>query len=467
MKPPVAPLLLLVPPLLFAAVLRSQPPEQAPPPRAVEGGFFPASRFQLQGVNSCAAAACHNNGAPPGVAGGEYSTWIDKDKHARAYEVLFSQRSRYIDKNLRRLASIDQAHPETNAYCLKCHVHPHADQKPVLDGGKIFQDGVSCEACHGPAEKWLSIHFHDSWKQKTPGEKKAWGMYDTKSIAGRARLCIDCHVGTPGNDANHDLFAAGHPRLAFEFAAFHANMPRHWNDARDKNPAVDARGKADFEARAWLIGQALTAQAALKLLAHRAAYKELPWPEFAEYDCYACHHDLKGSSRHEKGRLPGSLPWQSWYTSMVGRASPRPDEDGEQLAKLLQTIRLEMERPAPRREAVAENAKKAAQLLQPWAAKLDQAVAVPEMFWEIVRRDTVNATRDWDHASQVFNALGALHNAWADIERHASPAGENVRRQLVEFGRQLPAVFPYESPSTFDADSIKRPLLELRKAAPR
>src|SRR5438445_6397707 len=86
----------------FAAMLRSQPPgEEAPLPRSrLEENFFPAPRFQLQGVSSCAAMACHNNAAAPGVSGAEYTTWIDKDKHARAYEVLFSNRSRHIEKNL-------------------------------------------------------------------------------------------------------------------------------------------------------------------------------------------------------------------------------------------------------------------------------------------------------------------------------------------------------------------------------
>jgi hypothetical protein len=460
---------LVVPPLLLAAVLRSQPPaEKAPLARMPEASFFPAPRFQLQGVSSCAAMACHNSGAGQGVSGGEYSTWIDKDKHARAYEVLFSNRSRHIEKNLYRLKAIEQAHPEKNTFCLKCHVHPHADRETVVNGGKIFQDGVSCEACHGPAEKWLSVHFHDSWRQKTGDEKRAWGMYDTKSILGRARLCLDCHVGTPAVDANHDLLAAGHPRLKFEFAAFHANMPRHWNDAKDKDPAVDPRGKPDFEARAWVIGQAVIAQAALNLLAARADNKQAPWPEFAEYDCYSCHHELKGSrSRHGQKNLPRSLSWQTWYTSMAARALTVGAMEGDKrLDKILDSIRLEMEKPSPGRATIKRDAVAAARLLNSWPEKLDRPVSVENLFWSIVHKDSDKAMESWDDASQVFNALAALHNAWSDMSPNW-PQRAGARRQLFLFGRKLPDEPGYDSQGGFDLDSIRAPLRELQKLAPR
>jgi hypothetical protein len=463
MKPPLAALSLMVPPLLFAAGLRSQPPEKLPPPQP--------GPFQLQGVNSCAAAACHNNSALPPVEGGEYGIWIGKDKshpdkHSRAYEVLCTERSRYIVKNLRGLPSAAQAHPEKEVYCLKCHVHPEVNEKVVEERPHVLQDGVSCEACHGPAEKWLSVHFHDSWKDM---DKEAHGMYETKSIIGRARRCLPCHVGTPDSDANHDLLAAGHPRLNFEFAAYHANMPHHWSDAKDKNPAVDQRGTPDFEARAWLIGQALTAEAALNLLAERAdPRKKLPWPEFAEYDCYACHHDLKTPSWRQQRTdwLRGSLPFQSWYTWLAQNVlPPTADKDSEKLNKLLNMIRTEMEKPAPRREAIAESARAAGKLLRPWATGLkNQPIAVPQMFRDIVQKNSGQAAQDWDHAVQFFNALAALHNAWTDMPE-LPPAHAGVREQLVLFGRQLPMHLPYESPRRFNPNSIKKPLEELRKAS--
>jgi hypothetical protein len=452
----------------FAAVLRSQPPaEEAPFPRGLQEGLFPAARFKLQGASSCAAMACHNNAAMPGAPGGEYATWIENDKHARAYLVLFSNRSRQIEKNLYGLKSIALARPEGNVLCLKCHVHPQADREAVVDAGKIFPDGVSCEACHGPAEKWLSLHFHNSWKHKTSAAKDAWGMYDTRSILGRARLCVDCHVGTPAADVNHDLLAAGHPRLRFEFGAYHANMPRHWSDARDKDPDADPRGRPDFEARVWFVGQAVTAQAALNLLAARADRKNGPWPEFAEYDCFSCHHDLQDSrSRHQRTRLPGALSWESWYTLMTPRALAGSDErDSKRLEKSLASLRLEMEKTGSNRARIARQAGEAADLLKSAAHKLDRTVRVEELFWTIVREDGGKGTQTWDNAGQIFNALAALHNAWSDMTPE-SPRRIAARRQLLLFGRKLPAGPEYDTPGG-NLDSIRAPLKQLQKLAPR
>src|SRR5262249_60064558 len=56
------------------------------------------------------------------------------------------------------------------------------------------------------------------------------------------------------------------------------------------------------------------------------------WPEFAEYDCYACHHDLKVSSWRQKRDLDlpgsgprpaGSSPWGTWYFSMPALLAKR------------------------------------------------------------------------------------------------------------------------------------------------
>ena len=166
---------------------------------------------------------------------------------------------------------------------------------------------MSCEACHGAAQKWLSTHYTEEWRRKTPSEKSLEGMIDTKNVRVRAEVCARCHVGEGDMDVNHDLIAAGHPRLSFELGLYTARMPKHWNprDERARYP--------DFEARAWLVGQAVSAQTALELLADRAeqaGQRKKPWPEFAEYACFACHHDLKEPSPRQqlgyRGRVPGA-----------------------------------------------------------------------------------------------------------------------------------------------------------------
>jgi hypothetical protein len=66
---------------------------------------------------------------------------------------------------------------------------------------------------------------------------------------------------------------------------------------------VDADHKkySDFEARAWLLGQVVSAKAALDLLKYRADPEHgKPWPEFAEYGCFACHHNLQDQAGRRK-----------------------------------------------------------------------------------------------------------------------------------------------------------------------
>src|SRR5262249_45161428 len=150
------------------------------------------------------------------------------------------------------------------------------------------------------------------------------------------------------------LIAAGHPRLNFEFGAYHANMPHHWSDARDKDAKYGDAGP-DFEARAWAVGQAVTADAALKLLAHRADKESAPWPEFAEYDCFACHHNLQGKSwRQERDlkRAAGSLTWGTWYFPMPRLLAKM---DKEPLSGL-EELEREMSKAVPSKDVVSRKA---------------------------------------------------------------------------------------------------------------
>src|SRR5205085_2172708 len=104
---------------------------------------------------------------------------------------------------------------------------------------------------------------------------------------------------------------------------------KHWNVAAEKSPG--AAGPA-LEAKLWAVGQAITGQAALELLEHRARSAGKaghPWPEFAEYDCYACHHSLQEPSPRQSprparfGLKVGQLPWGTWYFPLVDHLNPQ------------------------------------------------------------------------------------------------------------------------------------------------
>ncbi len=205
---------------------------------------------------------------------------------------------------------------------MRCHVDPAA--KPD-DAPSLLKEGVGCESCHGAADRWRTKHF-----QKTsPQEKEQLGMRTTKELSVRAKLCASCHVGAGEYDVNHDLMAAGHPRLNFEFAMFLSRLPKHWDESADR------QRHADFAARAWAVGQAASAEAALRLLADRAADQARPWPEFAEYDCSSCHHGLAAESSRQRRYVQDAeqkhgavgfrrpMLWGSWYYPMLPVAVAR------------------------------------------------------------------------------------------------------------------------------------------------
>src|SRR5262249_21252187 len=105
--------------------------------------------------------------------------------------------------------------------CLDCHTH----NPRHYDKGFRLSDGVQCEACHGPAERWLKSHVEPD---ATHAKNVANGMYPTENDVARARLCLSCHLGTEQKLVTHKIMAAGHPRMSFELDTFTAIGPAHF-----------------------------------------------------------------------------------------------------------------------------------------------------------------------------------------------------------------------------------------------
>jgi hypothetical protein len=265
---------------------------------------------------SCASARCHNEpqretGAGPAgwPKAAEYTIWITKDKHAKAYETLLSDRSKQIVK---RLGGAGSAHKDQQ--CLNCHVYPSLDEEAQKT--YYFADGVSCEVCHGPAQKWLAVHFKNEWKRKSQTEKAEYGFGETKAIGPRAAGCAVCHVGKQAMEVDHELIAAGHPALTgYKFEDYMAKMPRHWGPAGQPNEKDQAAGRR------------ATAQAMLELLESRIVQRQ-GQADFAEYACAACHHDL-GNKDYQlqtgpgTGRKLGVLPWVNRFDGILPRERTR------------------------------------------------------------------------------------------------------------------------------------------------
>jgi hypothetical protein len=363
---------------------------------------------QYVGAGSCSASGCHNANFTHGVKGSEFTAWMTRDPHGRAYEGLFGERARHIQQKMR---SNRAAHEERR--CLLCHVAPEYDA--IKSPAYFVTDGVSCESCHGPAKQWLPIHHLDAWKSKSPAEKATFGMADTRTLPGRAQMCARCHVGAGGMDVDHDLVAAGHPRLYFEFAAFHAHMPHHWKDAEYS------------EVQAWGAGQLATTDATLKLLADRA--KAGPWPEFALQDCASCHHNLDGRADRTSKRKPGAFAIGPLGAALdlVPHLTPGQSD----LHDALLNLRQSLDRNAPRQQIFA-HADVASRLLIPGM--------LPKTLDEAAIARALRGYTLGDGATYRSLMLASLHDRIGGVERDDALAAlrlhafdpEAIRRRLTD-----------------------------------
>ena len=166
---------------------------------------------RVVGVAGCTAASCHGGKS---LVGGEATAWLTRDvAHRRAFDVLFNESSVRMAKQLGLKA------PHTEARCLACHSTEAAHPGGAKGERFAVEFGVGCESCHGAAGDWLTRHTERSWRSLSASQKLDLGYHDLRSMNARAEKCVACHVGSPRATVDHDLIAAGHPRLAFELSS--------------------------------------------------------------------------------------------------------------------------------------------------------------------------------------------------------------------------------------------------------
>jgi hypothetical protein len=248
------------------------------------------------GVVTCAGSTCHGAGRPVGdarISQTEFLSWHRDDAHSKAYRVLIEDKGQRIARNL----GIDNA---ANApECLTCH----ATFVPAEVRGKRFQlsDGVGCESCHGPASKWLGQHVTGEASRE---DNIRAGMVRTEEPVTRANLCLACHLGTQDKFANHRLMGAGHPRLSFELDTYTLLQPAHYRvdaDYRERKHLAP-------HVQVWAIGQTAAAARTFELFTSDKWAGKGPLPEFAFFDCHACHHAMnepRWAPRETTGLPPG------------------------------------------------------------------------------------------------------------------------------------------------------------------
>jgi cell fate (sporulation/competence/biofilm development) regulator YlbF (YheA/YmcA/DUF963 family) len=416
---------------VFAAVLLGVP--------AVCAQITPAAQYT--GPGSCASTACHGSVTPRSdnrVLQNEYSTWIVKDKHSKAYAALTGA----TGERMAQILGLKKA--ETAPKCLACH----ALDVPVAQRARTFDlsEGVSCENCHGPAAAWLGPHTERDW---THQKSLAAGMYDTRDVTKRAEKCLTCHLGNDEKSVDHEMIAAGHPDLYFELDSFSAVMPRHWKEPGE--PGGDGSSDPWYDVHELSAGQAVQLKESLLRLASRAHGKA--WPEYSELQCYSCHHSLTTpedswrQARGYPGRRPGDPPWNpSRYTIFHELIAQTDSEGAGKLDSELAELAKLMSQLNPDRDAVASAATDSARLVSELSAKVETTPSDAAATLKMMQRisgdaDTVSAQGE-HAAAQAAMALQSLFVAYDRNEKvHDS---SEVRAAISALFQEL------QNPSAYD-----------------
>ncbi|HZS27054.1 MAG TPA: multiheme c-type cytochrome [Candidatus Angelobacter sp.] len=385
------------------------------------------------GPGSCSASACHGGVQPLAstrVLQNEYSTWVVKDSHFRAYRSLQSPVSQRMGKIL------GIGNPAASPKCLACHALAVSPEQKGRDFD--VSEGVSCESCHGPASAWLGPHTLKGWSTQ---KSVALGMYDITEVAHRSEKCLTCHLGTPEKEVDHKMIAAGHPDLVFELDSYSAIEPPHWKPPADPNYGV----------RLWAVGQAIQLREALKRLARRTQSPN--WPEFSEYDCFSCHHSLtkpESSWRQERGyenRGAGAPVWNSaHYTILRILAKDIDSTASQQLETELQSVYQVTSNLSSSPKNIGDSAQRASELAASLVTKINQAsfdkARASRLLEEISAQADSISNQDTRSAEQAAMALDSLFICY-EKQGSAHPA---VRAAIDGLFQELDNPSAYNAP---------------------
>ena len=411
---------------------------------------------------SCASATCHGGLAGQGPAwNSSLRNWEANDGyHSSAGQVLMNEHSKRIVMALARGPVQAGSAPDEvvqgrilKERCVSCHAPSLTSTSPLEDPHQWLigiREGVGCEACHGPASRWLSQH---SLIDPDPSELAASGKLSTKGWLDRTDNCLRCHIGSRiqagiVRDMNHDLIAAGHPVLMFDMSESQFHLPAHWEVAKAKRFPAEGRHLAIHSTQLPLLekipvcelatpsehyqakARTLVAVTRLSLERHAASHTgHAPWPELAEFTCYACHQSIDHPLAYDPTKSQG-LTWNSFYTqpatfdsNLFPTGNGRIQVGGEEmLAKLSALLKA----------AEAMQAKEADMVTYLRSAAEQSIMQHSRPDWQLA------ASWHWSNRLMLLNA-GKKHEIGSEAQQAVLSATDalELTSMLDEFGRNL------------------------------
>ena len=399
--------------------------------------------IKIETSASCAATACHGGPRPSiashdAIRGAEYPLWLENDPHAQSWRSLCSEESLTMLERLNIIRDGSVVNLQAFNNCLACHTTARGSAAASeLNHSGVNSEGVGCASCHGPSQNWRGDHYR---LQRDDASSAAKGLAPTKDLFVRARVCASCHVGDSDRDMNHDIIAAGHPALHYEFATFHNMLPKHWREPEKTR-------SSDFEAKLWLAGQVAALDASLALLDSRANrhLSVSTWPEFATTDCSSCHQNLRlGAGDYARGNRPSANTYSSWNRFGVEQLLSQPGiEVGQSIAsqRLVESLNhlsdLMSTRAIPDAGTIQVAARNARLDLDAWQGQSAQAVMLQFSVGNLQRVATTaladtDRLKGWEFTAQSYLAVIAARNSWmSDTSASATADASQLRNAIL------------------------------------
>ena len=132
-----------------------------------------ASKAKPQYIGAEACKLCHSRKS----VGSQFKIWKE-EKHAKAFETLGSAKAK------EQAAKLGIADPQKEEKCLKCHVTGQGQSPEAFAKTFKAEEGITCEACHGPASLYVeeANHTHEAAKSDK------FGLLHPDE-----KTCLKCH----------------------------------------------------------------------------------------------------------------------------------------------------------------------------------------------------------------------------------------------------------------------------------
>ncbi|MBF0278808.1 MAG: hypothetical protein HQM13_13490 [SAR324 cluster bacterium] len=181
-----------------------------------------AAPFKYVGVKDC--TMCHKKES----VGAQIEKWTES-KHAKAFEILGSAEAVKIGKQ----AGL-KGNPNQSPECLVCHTTAFGIDSKLLDKKFNVADGVQCEGCHGPGEKYSSKkEFKDLLQLKTDLSKAQKESAEYKTLVANIQAERTKLAGIGLVQPNEKMCRSCHaPQIVFQGKTY---KNPSWNAGKDFN----------------------------------------------------------------------------------------------------------------------------------------------------------------------------------------------------------------------------------------